>query len=120
MSHRPLEGRRRTSRDLHREPTDEMKHASKTHSVDAEPRTIMVFVRDTEGGLGTGYKTRGMWREGRFDDTPWREGEYRCDCARGPLLYASGTFPCGDSRFVVERIVVWDSGETVYSESGFT
>lgn len=84
-------------------------------------RTIMVFLRDTERGIGNGYKTRGSWREGGFDPSPWREGEYRCDCARGPLLYyGSGAFPCGDSRFLIERIVVWDTGETVYSECGLT
>jgi hypothetical protein len=83
---------------------------------DGERRTIMVFLRDRERELGSGYKTTGTWRNGRFDDAPWREGEFRCDCARGPKMYLSGSFPCGDSRFVVERIVVWDSGETVYSE----
>lgn len=97
-----------------------MQDDSNAHAAEAEPRTIMVFLRDTERDLGTGYKTTGSWREGRFDDTPWREDEYRCDCVRGPLLYGSGTFPCGDSRFVVERVVVWDSGETIYSECGFT
>jgi hypothetical protein len=82
-----------------------------------EQRAVVVFLRDTERGLGTGYKTTGTWREGRFDDSPWSEGEYRCDCARGPLLHWNDTFSCGDSRFRVERIVVWDTGETVYSES---
>jgi len=83
-----------------------------------ESRTVMVFLRDTERGLGTGYKTAGDWRDGRFDDSAWREGAYRCDCARGPLLHPKGTFPCGTSRFVVERIVTWDAGATVYSETG--
>jgi hypothetical protein len=88
---------------------------------EGERRTVMVFLRDRERGLGTGYKTSGVWRDGRFDDAPWREGEYRCDCVRGPFLYhGSDGFPCGDSRFLVERIVVWETGETVYSECGLT
>ena len=85
-----------------------------------EERSIMVFLRDTETDLGTGYKTHGIWREGTFDPAPWSEGEYRCDCARAEILHGAGEFPCGTSRFVVERIVVWDTGETVYSECGFT
>lgn len=88
---------------------------------ETDRRTIMVFVRDTEEDIGTGYKTTGTWREGLFDSSPWREGEYRCDCVRGPMLYyGSDEFPCGNSRFLVERIVVWDTGETVYSECGYT
>jgi hypothetical protein len=85
-----------------------------------ERRTIMVFIRDLERDLGTGYKTTGGWRGGVFDDAPWREGELRCDCVRGLLLYGSGTFPCGSSRFTIERIVTWNAGETVYSERGLT
>ena len=87
---------------------------------EADERTVMVFLRDTERDLGTGYKTAGTWREGRFDASAWREGGKRCDCVRGPMLYGSGTYPCGHARFLIERIVVWDTGETVYSECGLT
>jgi hypothetical protein len=97
---------------------DDIQHRQNDSSDDR--RTIMVFLRDRERELGTGYKTTGTWCEGRFDGTAWRGGELRCDCARGPLLYGSGSFPCGHSRFLIERIVVWDTGETVYSECGFT
>ncbi len=99
-----------------------MRHERATDSAlpEGDQRTIMVFLRDRERGLGTAYKTTGLWREGHFDANEWREGEYRCDCVRGPLLYSSGAFPCGDSRFAIERIVVWDTGETVYSECGLT
>lgn len=80
----------------------------------------MVFLRDTVRDLGTGYKTRGTWRQDAFDHTPWSAGEYRCDCVRGEILHGKKDLPCGDSRFLVERIVVWDTGETVYSECGYT
>jgi hypothetical protein len=85
-----------------------------------EQRTIMVFLRDTERGLGTGYKTQGEWIGGVFDPSPWSNGELRCDSVRGPLLHMGGDYLRGTSRFVVERIVVWDTGETVYSETGTT
>lgn len=84
----------------------------------AVERAVMVFVRDLERGLRNGRKTRARWVDGRFDDAPWREGPYRCDCARGALLYGGEGWACGRTRFVVERIVVWDTGETVYSECG--
>lgn len=83
-----------------------------------EHRTIMVFLRDTVRGYGTGYKTQGHWVDGAFDPREWRSGAKRCDSVRGPMLYLSGEFPPGESRFVIERIVVWDTGETVYSEIG--
>ena len=85
-----------------------------------EERTIMVFLRDTERGLGIGYKTRGAWQGGTFDDRPWSEGDHRCDCVRARIVYGSDDAPCGSTRYVVERIVVWDTGETVYSECGLT
>ena len=97
-----------------------------THERDAaaaapppEERTIMVFLRDTERDLGTGYKTRGLWRAGVFDASPWSEGEFRDDRARARIFYGIADLPAGRSRFVVERIVEWDTGETVYSECGY-
>ena len=81
-----------------------------------EERPIVVLFRDAERDLGFGYKTRGSWREGVFDSSPWSTGEFRCDCARGGLLYRTGSFPCGQRRFRIERIDDWQTGETVYSE----
>jgi hypothetical protein len=81
-----------------------------------DERTIMVFLRDRERDLGTGYKTRGLWQGGAFAAEPWRSGEFACDCTRGPMLYGRGDFACGAERFPIERIVVWDTGETVYAE----
>jgi hypothetical protein len=108
-----------TSRDFRRaDEMDEIRHEPTDHSI--EERTIMVFLRDRQRDLGTGYKTKGIWRHGRFDASTWREGEKGCDCVRGPLLYGSGVYPCGNSRFLIERIVVWDTGETVHSECDFT
>jgi hypothetical protein len=83
-----------------------------------EEKTIMVFLRDTERGFGTGYKTKGHWVDGVFDATLWATGEKRCDAVRGPLLYLSGDFAAGTTRFAIERIVVWETGETVYTETG--
>lgn len=83
-----------------------------------EQRTVVVFLRDRERGLGTGYKTRAEWIGGEFDDSPWRQGEFRCDSVRGRMLYNGGEYPAGETRFTIERIVVWDTGETVYSETG--
>lgn len=80
----------------------------------------MVFLRDTERDLGTGYKTKGGWRGGVYDPFPWSEGELRCDCARAGIFYSTGEFDCGRTRFVVERVVVWDTGETVFSECGLS
>ena len=77
---------------------------------------ILVFFRDLERGLGIGYKTKGVWRDGQFDETSWSEGELRCDCARGRLIYPAEEIACGRERFVIERMVIWDSGETIYSE----
>lgn len=85
-----------------------------------EQRPVMVFFRDTERGLGFSYKTPGIWRGGVFDAAPWKVGRYRCDCARGTLLYSTGEFACGSDRFPIERIVVWDTGVTVYSECGLS
>ncbi|HEX6909907.1 MAG TPA: hypothetical protein VF142_05920, partial [Longimicrobium sp.] len=59
----------------------------------------------------TGFKTRGLAAYGCLDDTPWRTGEYACDCVRGAILYGGGTFACGRSRFVVERVFDWNTGE---------
>jgi hypothetical protein len=83
-----------------------------------EQRTIMVFLRDRERDIGTAVKTKGDWVGGRFDPTPWSAGEYRCDSVRGRLLYVGGEYAPGISRFVVERILLWDTGEFVYSETG--
>jgi hypothetical protein len=85
-----------------------------------EERTVMVFIRDTKRDLGFGYKTRGSWRGGVFDPSLWAEGDNRCDCARARLVYRSGEYPCGTTRFVIERVVTWDTGDTVYSECGHT
>ncbi|HEX6068456.1 MAG TPA: hypothetical protein VFZ18_01490 [Longimicrobiaceae bacterium] len=81
-----------------------------------EERPIVVFFRDAERDLGFGYKTSGSWRDGVFDASPWSTGEFRCDCARAGLLYRTGSFACGQRRFRIERIDVWETGETVYSE----
>lgn len=83
-----------------------------------DERTIMVFVRDTERDLVAAHKSQGRWQGGAFDDSPWAEGEFRCDCARARFVYSSGEYPCGSSRFLVERIVLWETGETVYQEHG--
>jgi hypothetical protein len=87
------------------------------NTTNGDERLIMVFLRDHERNLGTGYKTRGLWRDGVFDAEPWRSGEFACDCLRGPMLYGQGEFACGAERFQVERIVVWDTGDTVYTEA---
>ena len=83
---------------------------------DTLERPILVFFRDTERGLGIGFKTKGVWHDGRFDEAPWSEGEFRCDCARSRLIYPAAEIACGRERFVIERIVIWDTGETIYSE----
>jgi hypothetical protein len=89
---------------------------SATASPRLEHRPIVVNFRDSERDLGFAYKTSGTWRDGVFDPSPWSSGEYRCDCARGGLLYRNGSFACGQRRFRIERIDVWETGETVYSE----
>jgi len=78
-------------------------------------RPILVFLRDTARDLGTAYKTQGFWDAGAFDAHDWSAGEYACDCSRGLIFYGSGEFACGGSRFVLERILEWDTGETLYS-----
>jgi hypothetical protein len=83
---------------------------------DRREHDVVVFLRDTRTALGVGCKLKGTWVDGGFDDSSWRLGEHRCDCARGRLFYTRGPHPCGRSRFVVERILRWDTGETVYSE----
>jgi hypothetical protein len=90
------------------------------NTMNGDERLIVVFLRDYERDLGTGYKTRGLWRGGVFDAEPWRSGEFACDCLRGPMLYGQGRFACGAERFRIERIVVWDTGETVYMEADRT
>lgn len=80
-------------------------------------QVVMVFLRDRARGLGTGYKMRLPQPEGAFDVEPWQSGgAFACDSVRGPMLYGNGEFEAGEGRFVVERIVLWDTGETVYSE----
>jgi hypothetical protein len=39
---------------------------------------------------------------------------------RGRLPYMTGEYAPGTTRFVVERILTWDSGELLYSEIGET
>jgi hypothetical protein len=77
-------------------------------------RTVMVFIRDRERDLGTGFKTRGTVTAGEFDDAPWQAGEFACDCARGSILYGGGEFPCGTSRFVIEQVLDWETGESLH------
>jgi hypothetical protein len=84
--------------------------------VDVDERIVMVFLRDRVRDLATGYKTRGTWIGGRFDDGSWRTGDRACDCVRGPMLYGGRQFDCGAERFRIERIVVWDTGEEVFTE----
>jgi len=84
--------------------------------VDVDERIVMVFLRDRVRDLATGYKTRGTWIGGGFDDGPWRTGDRACDCVRGPMLYGGRQFACGAERFRIERIVVWDTGEEVFAE----
>ena len=74
-------------------------------------RTLLVYLRDRERDIGTGFKTRGRVADGRLGDAPWRTGEYACDCVRGAILYGGGEFACGRSRFQVERVFDWDTGE---------
>ena len=83
-------------------------------------QAIVVFIRDTQTNLRTGYKTRSAVRDGDVDVTKWATGEFRCDCARAPLVHGPGEYECGETRFVIDRIVLWDTGETIYSESGLT
>jgi hypothetical protein len=83
---------------------------------EVEERTIVVFFHDTLRDLVTAYKTKGCWIDGSFDPRPWSEGELRCDSVRGSLMYQAGDHPAGRSRFVVERILLWETGELVYSE----
>lgn len=89
---------------------------SPTSSSGVEYHAVVVNFRDTERDLGFAYKTSGTWRDGVFDSSPWSTGEFRCDCARGGLLYRNGSFACAQRRFRIERIDVWETGETVYSE----
>jgi hypothetical protein len=79
---------------------------------------VMVFLRDTLRDAGFGYKMRGTWQDGVLETTIWESGEYACDCARGRLLDPSGEYACGTERFVIERIVAWNTGEALYSETG--
>ena len=98
---------------------DRSEQASPTFAApprDPEIRPVVVSFRDLERDLGFAYKTSGTWRDGVFDSSSWSTGEYRCDCARGGLLYRNGSFSCGQRRFRIERIDVWETGETVYSE----
>lgn len=70
----------------------------------------MVFLRDRERDIGTGYKTRAALIDGQWDDEPWRSGAYACDCVGGHILYVGGRYACGTSRFAVEQVVDCDSG----------
>ena len=80
-------------------------------------RTLLVYLRDRERDIGTGFKVRGLVADGAFDDAPWRTGEYACDCVRGAILYG-GEFACGRSRFQVERVFVWDTGQELRVDPG--
>lgn len=82
------------------------------HVPEQTQRTVMVFLRDRERDIGTGFKTRVTVAAGRWDDGQWRDGAYACDCVRGHILYVGGDFACGTSRFVVEQVVDMESGET--------
>jgi hypothetical protein len=73
-------------------------------------RTVMVFLRDRERDIGTGFKTRVTLVDGELDYEPWRTGEYACDCVRGNILYVGGRFACGTSRFAVEQVLDYESG----------
>lgn len=74
-------------------------------------RTVMIFIRDKERDIGTGFKTRVTLVDGELDYDAWQNGEYACDCVRGHILYVGGRFACGTSRFVVEQVVDYESGE---------
>lgn len=76
---------------------------------------ILVYLRDTVVGVTFACKTDGTWHEGIFDDQPWIRGDRRCDCQRGPLVYPGRDFTCGEDRFLVERIVLWETGETIHA-----
>ena len=81
-------------------------------------RTLMVRIRDRERDIATGYKTRGSVDGGRFDDAPWRSGELACDCVRGRIVYGGGAFPCGGTRFRVEEVFDWETGEALRVDPG--
>lgn len=73
-------------------------------------RTVMVFLRDRERDIGTGFKTQVALLGGEWDHAPWQTGAFACDCVRGHLLYVGGEFACGTSRFAVEQVVDWQTG----------
>ena len=88
--------------------------------MDAPPsaRTLPVYLRDGDLDIATGVKTRGRAADGRFDDAPWRTGEYACGCARGAVPYAGGELARGRSRFRGERVFDWDAGDELLVEPG--
>lgn len=81
---------------------------------------VDVHLLDTETGKRAVYQHDYEYPEGEtFDTYLWEEGNYSCDCNRALFFYGyedGENYLCGDSRFVVEKIVNRETGELLYSE----
>ena len=54
-----------------------------------------------------------------FNPFIWEEGNYACDCNRGLFFYnweGDEEFECGDSRFIIDKIINRGTGEILYNE----
>lgn len=90
----------------------------------SEPREIGVYFLHVPSGSKRRCETEGHFcvECGRFQDYIWSDGNFACDCNRTYYWnYADGEGPdidvqCGDSRFLIEKIVVIETNEIVYEE----
>ncbi len=60
-------------------------------------------------------------REEKHDFFIWADGNYSCDCNRSIFFYdydENKEMDCSDGRIVIEKIVIRETGEIVYSETG--
>lgn len=86
-------------------------------------RPVAVTLTDTKTGKQRVYDTEEYFPKDGWSDYLWTDGNYSCDCNRYLFFQrADGKTPslgkakCGEGRYLVNSIVLKDTGEQLYSE----
>lgn len=88
---------------------------------------IDVYIRSAATGEVRVYHDKGLCDtvDDRFWDYIWEEGNFSCDCNRGSFFANDGKpsedykwagKECGQSAYIVEKIVRLDTGAIVYKD----
>jgi len=83
----------------------------------------LVAIRRTRDGLVRFYPTwEPIWAGGEpWSDYQWREGNYSCDCNRGPMFAQAGgekygDFFCSEEAYFIEKITDERDGSTLWKQ----